>query len=149
MARGLLPGYRAVPGSARRYVTPAGREISHREYRNRVARKAGFRNNYDLEQFRGSQYWMKWRERIVENDPSADVTYRGNLMGDARKVQAERERHPPVVRRVRGGRVQWEPNPELEPLDVELNKTPLGRLLGAAGIREGDEVWGADSPKRK
>lgn len=47
-----LRGYRRLPGSARRYLTPSGREISHYEYRSRQARQQGFRNYGEIRKYR-------------------------------------------------------------------------------------------------
>lgn len=42
MSDTLLPGYKKVPGSSRRYVTPSGQEISRRQYENIRFQKAGW-----------------------------------------------------------------------------------------------------------
>ena len=39
---GGLPGYLRLPGTARHYRTPSGREITRREYQNRLARRQGY-----------------------------------------------------------------------------------------------------------
>lgn len=119
----LLPGYRSAPGSARRIVTPSGDVISHRQYRNVVVRSHGWRS---LHEFETSQGWARTRERVLENDPRADVSYSSRLAGDYAAIKHKRER---------GDHGEGRPGSLVQ-------NTPLGRLLIALGVRDEGERWG-------
>lgn len=130
--RGLLRGYKALPGTARRVQGPKGETLSHRQYRNVVVRKAGWRSLSELE---NDEEWAKFRHKIRVNTPGADVSYRSQLVADYVRVKRARERDPRA--------------PELEPAGKDFAGTPLGRILIAAGSAEPDRQWGIDSPKKR
>jgi hypothetical protein len=130
----LLKGYSSVPGSARRVRAPDGEVLSHRQYRNRVVRKEGWKSLSELENDQG---WKSFRYKIRENNPKANVTYNSKLVGDYAKVKKEREKNPP--QRV-GNR--WKRNRKLEPVGRDMKRTPLGRLLIAMGAVDDSDMWG-------
>lgn len=51
----LLPGYKRLPGSARRYRTPDGKTISRRQYENRKARATGYSSWSELQRIRSGK----------------------------------------------------------------------------------------------
>lgn len=122
-----LRGYTPLKGdSARRYRTPAGRIISRREYDNRRARAAGFRNRYQLEKFRESMAGSNWLGDIYAH------TGRGptwDNYADLREVKQRRA----ALRATYGKGT----HSELDRHDPELVAAdgPLARLLDAAGKR--------------
>lgn len=134
---GLLRGYKALPGTARRVQGPKGEVLSHRQYRNVVVRRAGWRNLSELET---DEQWAKFRYKIRKQTPGADTSYRSQLVADYVKVKRAREGKP-----VRRGR----PVEKLEPAGRDFADTPLGRLLIASGQAEPDQRWGVDSPAKR
>lgn len=77
MAAKPLKGYKRLPGSARRYLTPSGKEISEYEYRSRQARrikgadgKPLYRNYSQQRRFRSSQEFLSFRFKLRSIDPS-------------------------------------------------------------------------------
>lgn len=120
----LRPGYRAAPGTARRVITPEGQEISHRQYRNIIVRESGWRS---LHEFETSQPWAKFRAKIHDANPRADVSYSSRLARDYATVKAKR-----AADRKAEGRP-----------GSQIQNTALGRLLIAAGIRDEGELWGS------
>jgi hypothetical protein len=80
MASKPLKGYKRLSGSAHRYLTPKGKEISEYEYRSRKARrqkgangKPLFRNYSQQRRFRESQDFMEVRFNIMSIDPAVAV----------------------------------------------------------------------------
>lgn len=133
-----LKGYSAVPGSARRVLTPQGEVISHRQYRNIVARDAGWDS---LSQAENSSMLRKWRHKAREANPKAKLdlgTDAGRKwQADLNAVRRRREKVPPK-RTVRG----WEHDPTLEPTGAKMRATPLGRLLLSIGAVDDSDTWG-------
>lgn len=75
MAAKPLKGYKRLPGSAHRYLTPSGKEISEYEYRSRRARsqkgrdgKPLFANYSRQRKFRESQDFMRLRFNVKSSD---------------------------------------------------------------------------------
>lgn len=75
MAAKPLKGYKRLPGSAHRYLTPSGKTISEYEYRSRKARrqkgsdgKPLFRNYSQQRRFRESQDFMRLRFNVKSAD---------------------------------------------------------------------------------
>lgn len=163
MARELLKGYSRVPGSARRYLTPSGVEISRREYDNRVlAREAragrspfktraekeraaintqGFRSTYQAQQFRKSQDWKVWQGRIAEKTGKR-LTARSPEFAAAHQVADARAGLPDHKR----------PDGSTYTLDHDDDRLvdsdgPLADLLVALGYRDPDWEWAVgDTP---
>lgn len=125
-----LRGYTPVGGSSRRYRTPSGETISRREYDNRRAQAAGFRNRYDLEQFRTNvisrSRWGSWQYDVKQHT-GRQPTW--EMYGDVREVRERRaklrERYPTLDGR------------ELDAKDRQLVAPdgPLARILDASGRR--------------
>lgn len=77
MAPKPLKGYRRLPGSAHRYLTPSGKNISEYQYRSRKARRVKdaqgrrlYKNAYQQRKFRESQDFLRLRFNIRSIDPS-------------------------------------------------------------------------------
>lgn len=77
MAAKPLKGYRRLPGSAHRYLTPSGKEISEYQYRSRKARRqkdaAGrslFKNYSQQRRYRESQEFQRIRFNVMRLDSS-------------------------------------------------------------------------------
>lgn len=125
-----LRGYRALGGSSRRYLTPSGKEISRREYDDKRAQAAGFRNRYELEQFRtktiGGSRWSSWQYDVRQRTGQLPTW---DLYADVREVrerrQALRARYPELSGK------------ELDSKDRKLVAPdgPLARILDASGRR--------------
>lgn len=125
-----LRGYRPLGGSSRRYITPTGETISRREYDNRRAQAAGFKNRYEVEQFRtrviGRSNWSSWQYDVRQRTgrlPNWD------LYADVREVRDRR----------RELRAQY---PNLSGRDLDNKDAalvapdgPLARILDASGRR--------------
>lgn len=78
MAAKPLKGYKRLPGSAHRYLTPRGKIISEYEYRSRKARrqrnaegKSLFKNYSQQRKFREGQEFMRLRFNILSLDSAA------------------------------------------------------------------------------
>lgn len=144
MAAKLLRGYKRVPGSARRYLTPAGKEISRYEYDSRVLRASGspFKNRAQAEKFRQSQDWKIWRGRILEGT-GKKLTYRSPEFTAAAQLTAARKDLPIHTRRDGTTYTNDHDDAELTAADG-----PLAQLLVALGYREEDWDWAVgDTPK--
>lgn len=120
-----LRGYKPLGGSSRQYRTPSGSIISRREYDNRRARQAGFRNRYELEQLRQTREGRKWGMDIIEQGKRP--TFQD--WGDIKQVRDHRARlkreYPNLTRSQRDQR------------DSELIAPdgPLARILDRTGRR--------------
>ena len=97
MAAKPLKGYKRLPGSAHRYLTPRGREISEYEYRSRKARKqkdaAGkpiFKNYTAQRRFREGQDFQQLRFNTRRLDASIAV----DAGSDLEAAMAELTRDP-------------------------------------------------------
>src|SRR5512146_1119391 len=97
MAAKPLKGYKRLPGSAHRYLTPSGVEISEYEYRSRKARrkkgadgKPLFANYSQQRRFRESQEFMRVRFNVQSIDPSVLV----DAGSDLEAAMVEVSRHP-------------------------------------------------------
>jgi hypothetical protein len=80
MAAKPLKGYKRLPGSAHRYLTPSGKEISEYRYRSIKARRqkdaAGkplFQNYSQQRRFREGQEFMRFRFNVLSMDAQALV----------------------------------------------------------------------------
>lgn len=96
MASKPLKGYKRLPGSAHRYLTPSGREISEYEYRSRKARRVKgadgkqlFRNYSQQRRFRESQEFQRLRFNIRSIDPSQLVGYGSDLEAAAYELTTD------------------------------------------------------------
>ena len=89
MAANPLRGYRRLPGTAHRYLTPNGVEISEYEYRSRKAKRAGFRNYSQQRRFRETQEFLRLRFNIRSIDPSLMVEAGSDLEAAAFELQAD------------------------------------------------------------
>lgn len=138
MARLVLPGYTALPGSSRRYRTPEGEEISRRQYDNLRAQRAGFANRSDLERFRSSREGRMWRFKARSHDRGARGDW--ELLADAREVERRRAALPPRAETDRHGRPVEARRDEDDP-DLVDPDGPLARLLVALGFRDGEAYW--------
>jgi hypothetical protein len=126
------PRYRPLGDSARRYLdTRTGKSISRREYDNRRAKSAGFRNRYQLEQYRENlpRRWADWPQQIREH------TGRPPTFQDYADIRR--------VRQARKELRQRYPNTEgerLDSMDSELVAAdgPLARILDRSGRRPMD-----------
>lgn len=145
---GLLPGYKRLPGKDRRYRTPSGKTISRREYDNRRLKKLGWKNRYEMEQFRQSGKYNKWYKRLVESGKKPSeltgfstwaVTIRDTDPDRAEKeVQDIRKEYP----KSRAGRKRADVDPRLRNPDG-----PLAELLVALGLRDSEDEWAVgDTP---
>lgn len=128
MARPRKPAsgeWRPVPGSARRYRnTRTGDTISRRQYDNLRARRAGFRNRYDLERFRESIAGSRWISDVYaangrnptmqEYEWIREVTERRAALGTPAPGEPRRDQRDPALVAPNG---------------------PLARLLNATGRR--------------
>lgn len=90
MAAKPLRGYKRLPGSAHRYLTPSGEEISEYRYRSIKARKqkdkAGkplFANYSQQRRFRESQEFMRLRFNVLSIDDRALIDAGSDLEGAA------------------------------------------------------------------
>jgi hypothetical protein len=120
-----LRGYRRA--SKNRWETPAGREITDYEYRNRLARKAGWKNYYQASKFRKSQQWAVDRfELQLAGELASDLTYRDSIMHDAWETWTKRERGESML--VPGYR-------------GNASDTSFGRYLIALGKIPSDAYW--------
>jgi hypothetical protein len=79
MASKPLKGYRRLPGSAHRYLTPSGKEISEYEYRSRKARRVKgangrplYKNYSQQRRFREDQEFQRLRFNIRSQGGSID-----------------------------------------------------------------------------
>lgn len=138
MARLILPGYTALPGSARRYETPSGEVISRRQYDNIRARQAGFESRSELERFRSSKEGRMWRFKARSHDRSARGDWQ--LLADARSVERARSQLPKRKEVDRHGRPVWVTRDDDDPLLTDPDG-PLARLLTALGFRDADAHW--------
>lgn len=130
MAAKPLRGYRRLPGSARRYVTPSGQEISRHQYDQIRAQKAGWTSTREMRKFRQSNDWHAWRFKAKSNNPNQDFGYTGDLMVSAHRVQ---------VLRAAG---YSDDSPELSDPDG-----PLADVLVAIGYRDPGWDWSVgDTP---
>lgn len=125
-----LRGYKPLGGTSRQYRTPSGKVISRREYDNRRAKAAGFRNRYELEQFRTKTVargrWSDWQYDVKQKTgrmPTFD------MYGDVKEVRQRRarlrEKYPDL-----SGRDLDAKDPELVAADG-----PLARVLDDSGRR--------------
>lgn len=125
-----LRGYKALGGTSRRYQTPTGEVISRREYDNRRAQAAGFRNRYELEQFRttvvGRSNWSSWQYDVRQRTGSLPDW---DLYADVREVR-DRRRKLRARYADLSGRDLDSKDPELVAPDG-----PLARILDASGRR--------------
>lgn len=141
----LLPGYKRLPGSARRYQTPTGETISRRQYENRVFSSAG---------------WESWSEY--------QRTARSDEFRRFAKSYAREQKGKPWFRQ-RGGKESYAsyqargkvPRGMLEP-DSEFSQAylaakqsgfstevggPFDRFLKMTGLRDPDATYDVgDSP---
>lgn len=123
---GALPGYSRIPGSSRRYLTPTGESISRREYDNLRAQLAGFRNRYEVEQFRRREAGSDWFGHIYSAQGRGPTWENYADLRDVKSRRAAlRAQHGPGS------------NSELDKLDPALVAAdgPLARVLDAAGKR--------------
>lgn len=97
MAAKPLKGYKRLPGSPRRYLTPWGKKITEYEYRSRKARrykdengKSVFQNYSQQRRFRQDQEFLRLRFNIRSIDPGMMVEAGSDLEG----AVAELTRHP-------------------------------------------------------
>lgn len=125
-----LRGYTPLGGTSRKYRAPDGSVISRREYDNRRAQDAGFRNRYHLEQFRtdviARTRWSNWAYD-VKRHTGRNPTWQD--YGDVREVRARRAR----LRR----RYPTLTGQDLDSHDKQLVAPdgPLARILDASGRR--------------
>jgi len=120
-----LRGYTPLGGSSRQYRTPSGGVISRRQYDNRRARAAGFRNRYELERFRQSRFGRKWGMDIIEQGNRPTFRDWGDIKQIRDRRRALKDEYPNLTRRQRDQR------------DRELiaPKGPLARILDRTGRR--------------
>lgn len=125
-----LRGYTPLGGSSRKYRAPGGKIISRREYDNRRAKAAGFKNRYELEQFRTKVVargrWANWQYDVKQRTGRLP-TY--EMYADVREV---RERRARLQRKHAGLTGQ-----DLDAKDSKLIAAngPLARILDASGRR--------------
>jgi hypothetical protein len=84
-----LPGYKRLPGH--RYLTPRGKNISEVDYRNRKAKKSGYRNYYQQRRIRESRDFRKFRHDILTRHPKADLSPGGEAEKLISDLLAHRE----------------------------------------------------------
>lgn len=113
MAAKPLKGYRRLPGSKHRYLTPSGKNISEYQYRSLKAKRAGFRNYSDQRRLRESRTFRQLRFQVLSADPDAEIGHGSELERQIAKVRADR----------RAGKVLTDGGPEGE----------LRTLLAAVG----------------
>lgn len=125
-----LRGYTPLGGSSRKYRTPGGRIISRREYDNRRARAAGFKNRYEVEQFRTNiiarSRWADWQYDVKQRTGRLPTW---DMYADVREVRRRRA----VLKRKHPGLS----GSDLDAYDSELVAPdgPLARILDASGRR--------------
>lgn len=124
-----LRGYKPLGGTSRKYRTPSGKVISRREYDNRRAKKAGFRNRYELEQLRvdlSRGRWANWQYDVKQHTgrmPTYDAYHDVKEVRDRRaRLEA---RYPTLPGRERDSRDRRLVAPD----------GPLARVLDASGRR--------------
>ena len=119
-----LRGYEPLGGSSRKYRNKrTGKVISRREYDNKRAQKAGFRNRYELEQFRTKLAGSRWANWIYDVKQHTGKLPEWELYADVREVRARRAR---LARRD----LDDKGDPALVAADG-----PLARILDASGRR--------------
>lgn len=113
-----------MPGSAHRYLTPNGVNISEYEYRSRKAERAGFRNYAEQRRFRETRGFRSWRFKALSQEPDVEVGSGSQIERDARTIRDQREAGAS---------------------ESEINDPdgPLARLLVAIGKREPGWDWPA------
>jgi hypothetical protein len=126
----VVRGYKALGGSARKYRTPSGKIISRREYDNKRAKKAGFKNRYELEKFRtqvvAKGRWADWQYDVKQHTGHMPTM---EMYADVREIRQRRaklrRRYPHLV------------GHDLDAKDSELvaSDGPLARVLAASGRR--------------
>lgn len=124
-----LRGYTPLGGTSRRYRAPGGKIISRREYDNRRARKAGFKNRYELEKYRESlqaSKWSRWTYNVYKHTGSRPTW---EDYAAVREVRQRRAKLRKLYPNLSGG--------NLDAMDSELVAPggPLERVLAAAGLR--------------
>lgn len=125
-----LRGYKPLGNSARQYRTPSGKIISRREYDNRRAKAAGFRNRYELEQFRtqtiAKSRWSNWVYDVKQKTGRLPTF---EMYGDVKEVRERRARLKRRYPRLSGQ--------DLDSKDAALVNAsgPLARILDASGRR--------------
>ena len=134
-----LRGYKPLGGTSRQYRAPGGKVISRREYDNRRAQAVGFKNRYELEQFRtrvvARGKWADWQY---------DVRQRTGRMptfqdyADVREVRQRRTRLRKRYPNLQGS--------ELDKMDKKLvdKDGPLARILDHSGRRPKSSFGGHD-----
>lgn len=124
-----LRGYKPLGGTSRKYRTPSGKIISRREYDNRRARAAGFRNRYELEKYRENLARGRWGDWVYDVKQRTGRQPTFDLYADVREVQRRRaalkKRYPGLTGR------------DLDAKDKQLVAPdgPLARILDASGRR--------------
>lgn len=124
-----LRGYKPLGNSAREYRAPGGKIISRREYDNRRAQAAGWKNRYELEKYRSSLQRGKWANWIYDVKQHTGRQPTWEMYAQVREVRARRAKlerdHPGLTRRERD-----EKDPRLVAPDG-----PLAQILDASGRR--------------
>lgn len=141
MARApLLPGFRPTKGGRRYYNITGHRSISRRQYDNLRAQQAGWANVSQMQR-EGKRYapkWDKWKYRIRQANPAADVSAYSPLRFDAIDVEKRRAR---LSRDVLGN------YSDSQDPDLVAPDGPLARILQAQGYRDSDTPWAVgDTP---
>lgn len=126
-----LKGYKRVTGSARRYLTPSGKEISRYEYDSIRAREAGFKNRGELERFRTGK-GAAWEFRLLGAGKRGDWT----ALGNASQVEKRRARLPKHATPDGMTYRDDSDDPDLVSADG-----PLADLLVALGYRDAEDYW--------
>lgn len=124
-----LRGYTPLGGTSRKYRTPGGKIISRREYDNRRAKQAGFRNRYELEKYRESLQRGRWGDFIYDIRQHTGRQPDWSVYADIREVRARRaelKRNYPDL----GGQDRDSRDSKLVAADG-----PLARILDASGRR--------------
>lgn len=124
-----LRGYKPLGGSSRKYRAPGGKIISRREYDNIRAQQAGWKNRYELEQFRAKVQRSRWGDWVYDVKQHSGKMPTFETYADLREVQQRRkelERQNPGV--------TGNNRDQLDKALVDANG-PLARILDASGRR--------------
>jgi hypothetical protein len=145
LASRLLPGYKRLPGTARRYETPSGESISRRQYENRVFSKSGWASWSEFQRVSQEDEYKRFA-RAYANDQKGKPWYR---------QRAGKEKFSHYQYRSRIPRGMLEPDSEFNQAYLKARRSgfratvggPFDKFLKMIGLRDPDATYDVgDSP---